>query len=166
MAFTVLNESYLSLFIIKYRSVVLMPKQAREYSYEELLERAYSRLPQKSSSGEVFDVPKAEVTIVGGRTIIMNFRKIADTLAREESLLQHYYIKELGVPAVVNEAGQLVLQGKFNSIVINKFLDMFVKKYVKCPTCGSYHTKLIKKGKVFILKCEACGAETTLEAFK
>ncbi|WP_048163564.1 translation initiation factor IF-2 subunit beta [Thermogladius calderae] len=143
-----------------------MSKRARDYAYEELLERAYSRLPQKTSSGEVFEVPKAEVTVVGGKTIITNFRKIADVLARDESLLQHYYIKELGVPAVINEAGQLVLQGKFNAIVINKFLDMFVKKYVRCPTCGSYHTKLIRKGKVFVLKCEACGAETTVEAFK
>ncbi|MGC9121961.1 translation initiation factor IF-2 subunit beta [Thermogladius sp. KZ2Tp1] len=143
-----------------------MSKRARDYAYEELLERAYSRLPQRTSSGEVFEVPKAEVTVVGGKTIITNFRKIADVLARDESLLQHYYIKELGVPAVINEAGQLVLQGKFNAIVINKFLDMFVKKYVRCPTCGSYHTKLIRKGKVFVLKCEACGAETTLEAFK
>ncbi|MGC9011442.1 translation initiation factor IF-2 subunit beta [Thermogladius sp.] len=143
-----------------------MSKRVRDYAYEELLERAYSRLPQRTSSGEVFEVPKAEVTVVGGKTIITNFRKIADVLARDESLLQHYYIKELGVPAVINEAGQLVLQGKFNAIVINKFLDMFVKKYVRCPTCGSYHTKLIRKGKVFVLKCEACGAETTLEAFK
>ncbi|AFK50817.1 translation initiation factor 2 subunit beta [Thermogladius calderae 1633] len=155
-----------ALLTIKSRSVVLMSKRARDYAYEELLERAYSRLPQKTSSGEVFEVPKAEVTVVGGKTIITNFRKIADVLARDESLLQHYYIKELGVPAVINEAGQLVLQGKFNAIVINKFLDMFVKKYVRCPTCGSYHTKLIRKGKVFVLKCEACGAETTVEAFK
>ncbi|WP_440060183.1 translation initiation factor IF-2 subunit beta [Thermogladius sp. 4427co] len=142
-----------------------MSRHVRDYRYEELLDRAYSRIPSRAGSSEVFEVPKAEVVVAGGKTIILNFRKIADVLARDESLLQHYYIKELGVPAIINEAGQLVLQGKFNAIVINKFLDVFVKKYVRCPTCGSFHTKLIKKGKTFILKCEACGAETTLEAF-
>jgi len=49
--------------------------------------------------------------------------------------------------------------------VIAKLLEMFVQKYVKCPTCGSGDTRLEKKGRIFILKCMACGAETTLEAF-
>ncbi len=142
-----------------------MVKSIKEYSYEELLDRAYSNLPSRVAPAKSFIVPKVEVMFVGGKTLILNFRQIADTLNREEKILQKYLVKELGVPAYVNESGQLVLQGRFNAHVLNRLLEIFTKRYVICPTCGSKDTKLIKKGKVFILKCEACGAETTLSAF-
>ncbi|MEM0378799.1 MAG: translation initiation factor IF-2 subunit beta [Thermosphaera sp.] len=135
------------------------------YEYEELLNRALERLPSKKGSSEVFEIPRAEVLIVGGRTIVHNFSEIAEVLGRERDVVQRYFVKELGVPAFTNEAGQLLLQGKFNASVINKLIEVFVEKYVKCPTCGAVHTRLAKKGKVFIMRCEACGAETTLPAF-
>ncbi len=142
-----------------------MARRVREYSYEELLDRAYSKLPSKPVDGETFEPPKAEVMIVGGKTIILNFAKIADILNRDPKILQRYYMKELGAPAFLGESGQLIIQGRFGPHIINRLLEMFVKKYVICPTCGSRFTVLKKVGKVFILKCQACGAETTLEAF-
>jgi len=145
--------------------VRIMARSIKDYTYEELLERAYSKLPAKPVSKEAFEIPRAEIMVAGGKTIILNFRHIADYLNREPKILQKYFMKELGVPAFIGEAGQLILQGRFSSHVINRLIEMFVKKYVICPTCGSRFTKLIKSGKVFILRCEACGAETTLEAF-
>ena len=140
-------------------------KSVREYRYEELLERAFLKLAGRRGSSEVFEMPKADVLVIGGKTIIQNFRDIAHLLNREEELLKRYFMKELNVPGSINEAGQLELRGKFNATAINQLLERFVQKYVKCSTCGSIHTKLSKKGKVFILKCEACGAETTFQAF-
>jgi translation initiation factor 2 subunit 2 len=140
-------------------------RRVRDYSYEELLERAYSKLPVKSSQARSFNIPRPETMFVGGKTIILNFKDIADTLNRDPAILQKYFSKELGAAAYMNEKGQLVLQGRFNVHILSKLLDIFVQKYVICPTCGSKDTKLIKKGRVFILKCMACGAETTLEAF-
>ncbi|MET1159843.1 MAG: translation initiation factor IF-2 subunit beta [Thermoprotei archaeon] len=142
-----------------------MPKRVREYSYEELLERAYSKLPARGGPAKSFQIPRVELMVVGGKTVILNFKDIVDTLNREPKILQQYLVKELGAPAYLNESGQLVLQGKFSVHVLNKLVEMFTNKYVICPTCGSKDTKLIKRGKVFVLKCEACGAETTLEAF-
>jgi len=145
--------------------VFIMAKSVREYSYEELLERAYSKLPVKGTSDRSAAVPRAEVMNAGGKTILLNFRQIVESINRDSEILEKYLVKELGVPAYINESGQLVLQGRFNAMVLNKLIDMFVARYVLCPTCGSRDTKLIKKGKVFILKCEACGAETSLSAF-
>ncbi len=142
-----------------------LKRSVKDYTYEELLNRAYSRLQHRPVGREAFEVPKAQVTIVGGKTIIQNFVKIADYLNRDPKIMQRYFMKELGTPAYIDEAGQLILQGKFGPHVINRLIDMFVKKYVICPTCGSRFTVLKKVGKVFILKCQACGAETTLEAF-
>ncbi len=142
-----------------------MAKKVREYSYEELLERAYSKLPAKATAAKSFKVPRPEIMFVGGKTIILNFKEIVEVLNRDSSILQKYFGKELGAAAFINESGQLVLQGRFNVHILSKLLDIFVQRYVICPTCGSKDTKLIKKGRVFVLKCMACGAETTLEAF-
>jgi translation initiation factor 2 subunit 2 len=140
-------------------------KSVREYTYEELLDRAFAKLAGRRGSEEIFEVPKASVLVIGGKTIIQNFRDIAHVLSRDEELLKRYFMKELNVPGSINEAGQLELRGKYSAMAINQLLDRFVQKYVKCSTCGSFHTKLIKKGKIFTLKCEACGAETTFQAF-
>ncbi len=142
-----------------------MVKKVSEYTYDELLERVYSKLPAKARSQEAFQIPKAEIIIVGGKTVIRNFRWIADYLNRDPKILQRYFAKELAVPAYMDESQQLVLQGRFGAHVINKLIEIFVKKYVLCPTCGSRFTELKRSGKVFILKCLACGAETSLQAF-
>jgi translation initiation factor 2 subunit 2 len=135
------------------------------YPYEELLERAFMKLAGRRGVEEVFEMPRASVLIIGDKTIVQNFRDIARVLGREEDLLKRYFVKELNTPGFVNEAGQLELKGKFGSAAINQLLERFVQKYVKCSTCGSVHTKLYKKGRVFVLKCEACGAETTFQVF-
>jgi translation initiation factor 2 subunit 2 len=140
-------------------------KNIYEYKYEELLERAFTKLAGRRGGEEVFEVPKASVLVIGNKTIIQNFRVITQALNRDEELLKRYFMKELNVPGSTNEAGQLELRGKFNAAAINQLLERFIQKYVKCSTCGSFHTKLTKKGKVFILKCDACGAETSFQAF-
>ncbi len=142
-----------------------MTKKVIEYSYEELLDRAYSKIPKKAIGKETFEIPRAEVLLVGGKTIIRNFTNIADALNRDPKLLMRYFVKELAVPGTIDESGALILQGRFSSTIINTLINRFVKTYVICPTCGSRFTVLEKIGKVFKLKCLACGAETTLKAF-
>ncbi len=76
-----------------------MVKSVRDYSYEELLERAYAKLPAKTGSAKGFQAPKAEVMFVGGKTILLNFKQIVEVLNRDERILQKYLVKELGAPA-------------------------------------------------------------------
>lgn len=142
-----------------------MVRKIREYGYHELLDRAYSRLPFKPGSRGGIDIPKVEAIYVGGKTVVTNFKQIASTLNRDNELLQLFLGRELGTASYIDDAGQLILQGKFNPQVMNKLIEVFARKYVLCPTCGSKDTKLHKRGKVFVLKCEACGAETSFETF-
>jgi len=142
-----------------------MYRRVRDYSYEELLERAYSKLPVRPSESSAINIPKPEIIVVANKTTILNFKEIYEALNRDPEILQRYLGKELGVATYFNESQQLILQGRFNVQVLTKLLTIFVQKYVLCPTCGSKDTKLEKKGKVFILKCMACGAETSIQAF-
>lgn len=142
-----------------------MSRSIRDYDYEELLDRLYAKLPRKQVKSGPFEIPKAEIMVVGNRIIIRNFKQVSDILNREPKLLMRYFVKELAVPGTIDESGALILQGKFSSSIINRLISRFVKNYVLCPTCGSRFTVLEKVGKVFKLRCLACGAETTLTAF-
>ena len=148
------------------KSGVRMPS-IREIGYERLLERAYQKLPKRGTRAERFQIPKAQVMIIGDKTIIRNFKEIADILNRDVKILQKWYAKELAIPVQYDEkSGQLILVGRFSSQVIQTLLERFVKQYVICPTCGGPDTELIRVDrKVWILKCHVCGAETPVPGF-
>ncbi len=129
------------------------------YDYERLLERVYQKVPPRSGSAE-YKIPTPEIIRQGNQTVIRNFREIAQRLKRDPQLIARYLQKELATAGSYNpNSGQLVLNVKVSRKVIAKFLDLFMKQYVRCPTCGSIDTRLEKRGKTWILKCEACGAE-------
>lgn len=133
--------------------------------YEWLLDRVYKKIPPKSGSG-TFELPEPQVIRVGTQTIIKNFRDISQKLKREPDMVSRYLMKELASAGSYEESsGQLVLSVKVSSKVLKQLLDMFVKSYVRCPTCGSIDTHIEKRGKVWVLVCEACGAEQTLKPF-
>ncbi|RLG98937.1 translation initiation factor IF-2 subunit beta, partial [Candidatus Bathyarchaeota archaeon] len=46
--------------------------------YEELLERAYSQLPPTIFESKRFEIPRVRSTIFGMRTIVHNFKEIAE----------------------------------------------------------------------------------------
>ncbi len=131
--------------------------------YEYLLNRLYARIPRRTSSGERFEPPKAEVLHVGNQTIIRNFRQIANVLRREERILMRFFLKELAVSGIMDPSGALILNTRVSSRVINDLLNLFIKNYVICPTCGRPDTRIVKRERVWILVCDACGAEQPLK---
>lgn len=127
-------------------------------SYDELLERAYARLPEKVTSRERFEIPKASVQKEGSRTIVKNFSAIAKAINRSEEHLYKYLVKSLGTAGVV-ESGRLILQGKFTDKEIQKELDNYIQTYVICKECGAPDTEFVKEERVLFVKCLACGAK-------
>ena len=133
--------------------------------YEWLLKRVYEKIPPRSGPG-VLELPEPQIIRVGTQTIVKNFREISQRLKRDPDLVARYLMKELASAGSYEEgSGQLVLNVKVSSKVLRQLLDMFVKNYVKCPTCGSIDTHIEKRGKVWVLVCEACGAEQPLKPF-
>ncbi len=136
------------------------------YNYEALLKRLYEKVPAPASSGERFEVPKAQVIHVGSQTIIRNFKEITDRINRDPQLVTRYLLKELATAGSYDpSSGTLKINIRVTANSLNTLLERFVKTYVICPTCGRPDTKLTKQGKVFILKCYACGAEQPIKAF-
>lgn len=133
-----------------------------EKEYLELLDRLYKSLPERKDV-KTIDLPELEVEHLTTKTLIRNLQSIAERLDRDPRMLARYFLKELGKPGSLTPSGALEIYDKISTKSLNDLFDKFIKTYVRCPTCGSIDTKLIRQGKIYILKCLACGAETTLK---
>lgn len=132
-----------------------------EDSYEKLLDKAIEQVPKAVFESARFQIPEAEVSTVGNRTILRNFRVIATALNREPEHLMKYLLRELGAAGDIQGA-QAVFQGKFSAGTIQERIRRYAEEFVLCKECGKPDTRLEKRERVYILRCEACGARTSV----
>ena len=133
-------------------------------SYEELLEKALSELPEHVVKRERFEIPRVNAFREGSRTIIKNFSQIAKAVNRSEEHIYKYLVKSLGTAGFL-EAGRLTLQGKFTEDEIQKEVDSYVKEYVLCRECGAPDTVLVREDRILFVRCMACGAKHPVRSF-
>lgn len=129
--------------------------------YEELLDRALSQIPKSTSGQSRFQIPKADVVAAGNRTTLRNFRGIASALNRSPDHLMKYLLKELGAAGEAT-GDQAVFQGRFSGSLIDDKISSYAKEFVLCRECGKPDTRLVKQGRIYILKCGACGARASV----
>ena len=130
------------------------------YDYEYLLNRLYQRLPARGAKAHRFELPRLVIERVGTKTMIRNFRQISNVMRRDPRIVMRYLLKELGTSGNYDEdSGILVINAKVSAATLNNLIQRFVKTYVICPTCGAPDTRLERRGRTWILVCEACGAE-------
>ena len=126
-------------------------------SYEELLKRAKSRLPEVSAGVERFVIPNVRGHIEGNKTIISNFVQIAQHMGRQPEHVLKFVLKELATPGEIKK--QFVVFGaKVPASRINEKIKKYAETFVICKECGKPDTKMTKEGDVYFLKCTACGA--------
>lgn len=140
-----------------------MDSQQTDRQYEALLDRLYKKLPEKDMKVGGQTLPSLVILHIGATTIIKNFAEYCDRIRRDNKICMRYLLKELGAPGSVNENGQLVIQGKFTSSVINALMDRFLRSYVQCSTCKSLDTVLKTDKKIWYISCLACGAQTPVK---
>lgn len=140
-----------------------MKKSLSISSYEKMLERLYSQVKVNPEKFKRFEDPIAEVENIKNRTIIRNFKEIAERLNRKPDELASYFFKDLSINGMIDpNTKQLILFGKFSFERINMSLKFYIRKYVICPICTSVDTVVIKEGKNLFLKCLACGATSSI----
>lgn len=128
-----------------------------EEDYEKLLEKAIEQIPKAVFESSRFQIPEADITTVGNRTILRNFKTIATTFNREPEHLMKYLLRELGVAGDIQGA-QAVFQGKFSAATVQDRIRRYAEEFVLCKECGKPDTRLEKRERVYLLRCEACGA--------
>jgi len=130
--------------------------------YRDMLERAYSELPQQVDTYERFTIPRPDVRQVGRRrTIIMNFKEIADELRRDPEHILKFLSGEMATLANF-DGTRVVFQGRFNYDTVRNLLDIYTEKYVVCPVCKRPDTRILRERRLWFLQCEACGAKSSI----
>jgi len=136
-----------------------------EYDYDKLLERVWTKLPEKLKSHERFEMPSADTLIEGNQTIIRNFSEISNTLNRDSKYILKFLLKELAAPGTL-EGNRVIIQRILRKQAINEKLQAYAKEYVFCHECGRPDTKITSLEGQKIIKCEACGGWWPLRRIK
>jgi len=129
--------------------------------YKEMLKRALSKV-RKTDETERFEVPAPEIFIQGNQTVIKNFGSIASALRRDQKHLLKFMTKELAAPGYC-DGQRAFFQRVVSKSFVAKKVDNYINEFVKCRECKKPDTKLVKEGRILILKCEACGARKSVK---
>lgn len=132
-------------------------------NYEQLLDRALEQVPKAVFESARFQIPEADVVTAGNRTVLRNLRGIATALNRDPGHIAKYLLRELGAAGEAKGA-QASFQGRFSKATVDERIKRYAEEFVLCRECGKPDTKLERHERVYMLRCEACGARTSMRS--
>jgi translation initiation factor 2 subunit 2 len=140
-------------------------EQDEELSYDEMLARLFSQMEPTSASKRVRLHPPKLSMIGSKRTGWSNFETTAEMMKRDPQHLSHFVENELGTTVSHAKEGLLVIKGRFRTNQIESILKKYVERYVKCKTCHSYNTTLVRDPvtRLTSQRCDDCRSEWTVE---
>ncbi len=125
--------------------------------YEALLDKAYENITETSGDEGRFTVPRAKVFIEGKTTVLENFGDIASVLRRDVDHFMKFLLGELGTSGKI-DGNRAVFNGKFEIEQIRALVEKYTEDFVICSECGKPDTRLVKDGRITLLRCDACGS--------
>lgn len=126
-------------------------------SYEELLNKAYEKIPENVKRSSRFEIPKVQLRIESRNTYITNFNKIISTLNRDRRHFLGVFLKKAGTMGEIR-GQQLFMKDQYKEQVLNRLIESYTKTYVLCSICKKPDTQIQREGKKNYMKCTACGA--------
>lgn len=139
-----------------------LAKVSMEHNYEEMLKRARAQLPEVGSKRERLELPRLSYAKIGMRTVIFNFKEIADALDRDPQHLLKYLSGEMATAATI-QGSRMIFQGKFSEDTFQRLMQRYVETFVVCPVCKRPDTKIVKEKRLSFLVCDACGARSSIK---
>ncbi len=133
-----------------------------EYDYESLLKRARAQVPEVASKRERLEIPKLHYAKIGMRTVIFNFKEIADALDRDPLHLLKFLSGEMATAATM-QGNRVIFQGKFQEDTFGRLMQRYLETFVVCPVCKRPDTKVVKEKRLSFLVCQACGARSSIK---
>ena len=132
-----------------------------EKDYKAMLNRAYKNLPDIVTEVDRFQIPRAIVNRQGRRSVIQNFREIAERLQRPPEHILKFLLRETATRGNF-DGDKVVFQGRFNADSIRNLIEIYTNKYVICPVCGRPDTNVVRDKRLSFLQCDACGARSSI----
>ncbi|MBT4446212.1 translation initiation factor IF-2 subunit beta [archaeon] len=135
-------------------------------SYDDLLAKAYTELPELMQGGERFTIDKVKGHLEGSKTVISNLKQIAKTLERDPEHLLKYLLRETASAGKFS-GERAIFAAKIGAATINKKIKKYASEFVFCSECGKPETKLdVERGGISYLKCQACGVKKPVKSIK
>ncbi|KAI3914342.1 hypothetical protein MKW98_014949 [Papaver atlanticum] len=138
--------------------------------YEELLDGVVNVVRENKElvgdiHREVFPPPKVQR---GGmnKTVLVNFVDICETMHREPEHVMNFLLTEMGTIGSLNGQQRLAVKGRFVPSNFEGILRIYINEHVICNGCRSPETILSKEKTLFFLKCQQCGAESSVAPIK
>lgn len=132
------------------------------YNYDNLLKRARSQIPEVAAKRERLELPRLRMSVIGMRTIIYNFKEVADALNRDPQHIVKFLTGEMATAATSQE-GRVIFQGKFNIDTLTTLLQRYMENFIVCPVCKRPDTKVVREKRLSFIVCEACGAKSSVK---
>ena len=129
--------------------------------YKEMLKRARSQLPSEILEHKRFEIPKPRSFVTGMRTVLANFKDVCDAFNREPRHVLKFLSGEMATAATI-QGPRAIFQGKFGRDTFERLIERYVKEFVVCPICKRPDTKIVKEKRFLFLRCEACGAKSSI----
>ena len=133
-----------------------------KYNYDELLKRACSQMPEVSLKRERLELPRLFIRIIGMRTIISNFKEVADVLNRDPHHILKFLTREMATAATFHDS-RAIFQGKFRRDSFERLLQRYMEGFLICPVCKRPDTKIVKEKRMAFIVCNACGARSSVK---
>jgi len=133
-----------------------------EFDYNKLLNKARSQIPDVALKQERLELPRLQYGVIGMRTIIFNFKEIAETLNRDPQHLLKFMSGEMAT-AASTQGSRIIFQGKFPRETLERLMERYIENFVVCPICKRPDTKIVKEKRLSFLVCEACGAKSSIK---
>ncbi len=131
-------------------------------TYLKLLDLALKKLPKKAESGRRLENLSLDIVVAGKRTVINNFKEIAELLNRDPKHIAKFLLKELAAPGIF-EGDKFVIQMAVPKTKLAMALQRYIKTYVLCPVCGAPDTVLVREKRLVFMICTACGAKSSVQ---
>ena len=133
--------------------------------YKDLLKRVQNETGRERVEEERFKVPKADIFYEGNTTVLKNFDKIIDTINRDSDQLLRFLLGNIGTSGEI-VGNRAVFQGKIPPKTIQDKLEDYIDTYVICSECKRPDTHLVKKDRMILIRCDACGAFRAVGSIK
>lgn len=128
--------------------------------YLEILDEVLSALPRSATgAGDRAIILNPEILHESRRTVVLNFKNMAERLNRSPQHLAKFIAKESGKPSSI-EGERLIVQGRLTNEELRRLLELYVREFVKCPICGGLDTRIVAERRLRFLVCEICGAKS------
>jgi len=132
-----------------------------KYDYEGLLKMARSQCSEVGSKHERLELPRLQYARIGMRTVIYNFKEVADALSRDPLHIMKFLTGEMATAATA-QGSRVIFQGKFSEDTFSRLIQRYIEGFVNCPVCHRPDTKIVKEKRLSFLVCDACGAKSSV----